>query len=100
MLHDSVVLPWSCVSVPAPHHCLPGSQQAQPPIRSSAQEAKAHESSVREPAFLSVRLEEELLELLLPFLDYYGHAQPATQGCYEGREEPVETCSEDKDASV
>lgn len=28
VLHDSVVLPWSCVSVPTPHHWLPGSRRA------------------------------------------------------------------------
>ncbi|XP_043996669.1 synaptophysin b [Gambusia affinis] len=49
VLHDSVVLPWSYVSVPAPHRCLPGSLRANQPISFLALEARVmHESSVRE----------------------------------------------------
>lgn len=49
VLHESVVLPWSCVSVPAPNSCPIGSQRERAPIRSCAQEARPHESSVRRP---------------------------------------------------
>lgn len=61
LLHDSVVLPWSCVSVPAPHHCLPGSQRGSHQWGASLRRPGPMNHPSEGPACLNVRLEEELL---------------------------------------